>query len=107
MFWAQGYEAASLRQLLDAMGIGRKSPYDTFGTKRDLFLKTLDHYGRTQMRRIREELLAPGSPVGNLQRVLEGFEASHCRERPPCVATSSSWSRPSPPPCGMPRPKAS
>jgi len=37
VFWAQGYEAASLSQLLKCMEIGRKSLYDTFGNKRSLF----------------------------------------------------------------------
>jgi TetR/AcrR family transcriptional repressor of nem operon len=89
VFWAHGYEAASLSQLLDAMGIGRKSLYDTFGTKRDLFLKALDHYGRTQVRQIRNELRAPGSPLGNLRRVLENFEASHCQHRPGCMLATN------------------
>ena len=33
LFWRKGYEAASMRELLDAMSIGRGSFYDTFGDK--------------------------------------------------------------------------
>jgi TetR/AcrR family transcriptional repressor of nem operon len=47
VFWARGYEAASLSKLLELMGIGKKSLYDTFGNKRSLFLKALDHYTLT------------------------------------------------------------
>lgn len=44
LFWAKGYEATSLDDLLGAMKIGRQSLYDTFGDKRALFLASLAHY---------------------------------------------------------------
>ena len=44
LFWAQGYEATSLNDLLDHMEIGRQSLYDTFGDKHALFLAALDRY---------------------------------------------------------------
>ncbi|HJQ29926.1 MAG TPA: TetR/AcrR family transcriptional regulator [Rubrobacter sp.] len=44
LFWRKGYEAASMRELLDAMGIGRGSFYDTFGDKHSLFLAALDRF---------------------------------------------------------------
>jgi TetR/AcrR family transcriptional repressor of nem operon len=44
VFWHKGYEAASIEDLLNAMDINRGSLYDTFGSKRDLFLKAMDHY---------------------------------------------------------------
>ena len=46
-FWSQGYEATSTQDLLDRMGINRGSLYDTFGSKRALFLKALKHYQAT------------------------------------------------------------
>ncbi len=44
LFWRQGYEATSVQELVDALGIGRGSLYDTFGDKHTLFLASLDHY---------------------------------------------------------------
>ncbi len=73
VFWAHGYEASSLSALLKHMGIGKKSLYDTFGNKRSLFLKALDHYAQTTLRDIRERLLATGSPRDNLRQVLRSF----------------------------------
>ncbi|MCP1493057.1 TetR/AcrR family transcriptional repressor of nem operon [Peribacillus frigoritolerans] len=44
LFWAQGYEKTSMQDLVDHMGIHRRSIYDTFGDKRSLFLASLTHY---------------------------------------------------------------
>lgn len=44
VFWNKGYEGASLRDLTGAMGITGPSMYASFGDKRGLFLKTIDHY---------------------------------------------------------------
>lgn len=44
LFWRRGYEATSLRELVEHMEIPRQSLYDTFGDKRSLFLKVLARY---------------------------------------------------------------
>ncbi|ROO58566.1 TetR family transcriptional regulator [Micromonospora sp. Llam0] len=44
VFWAQGYEGASLDDLTGAMGITRTSMYRAFGNKEDLFRKALERY---------------------------------------------------------------
>jgi TetR/AcrR family transcriptional repressor of nem operon len=44
LFWRMGFEATSMRDLLDAMCIGRGSFYDTFGDKHTLFLAALDRF---------------------------------------------------------------
>lgn len=41
LFWAQGYLATSVNQLLKAMGIARSSLYAAFGDKRSLFVEVL------------------------------------------------------------------
>ncbi len=78
LFWAQGYEATGLAQLVEHMGIGRQSLYDTFGDKRSLFLEALSHYFQTGSALVREQLRAPGSPLGNLRKVLERLEQRTC-----------------------------
>jgi len=45
VFWSKGYKGTSLRDLLDAMGIGKGSFYAAFGSKRELFLNALKRYG--------------------------------------------------------------
>jgi len=44
VFWAKGYEGASLSDLTQAMRINRPSLYAAFGNKEQLFGKVLDRY---------------------------------------------------------------
>lgn len=44
VFWAEGYEGASLAALTEAMGINRRSIYAAFGNKEELFRKAVDRY---------------------------------------------------------------
>ena len=48
-FWSRGYEATSMQDLVDCMGINRGSLYNTFGGKHELFLEALDHYGQNSL----------------------------------------------------------
>jgi TetR/AcrR family transcriptional repressor of nem operon len=43
-FWAKGFEATSMRDLIDCMGITGASLYNAFGDKRALYRKALAHY---------------------------------------------------------------
>jgi TetR/AcrR family transcriptional repressor of nem operon len=44
VFWSKGYTATSMRDLTEAMGLSKSSLYDTFGSKHDLFLESIDFY---------------------------------------------------------------
>jgi len=44
VFWTKGYEATSIQDLVDAMGINRFSIYDTFGDKREIFCAACQRY---------------------------------------------------------------
>tara|TARA_R110002074_G_scaffold333923_1_gene504156 strand:+ start:528 stop:1115 length:588 start_codon:yes stop_codon:yes gene_type:complete len=46
-FWRRGYSATSIPALEARMGISRQSLYDTFKSKRGLFLRVLKHYHET------------------------------------------------------------
>jgi AcrR family transcriptional regulator len=43
-FWRRGYEATSMRDLIEKTGITGASLYNAFGDKRALFVKTLERY---------------------------------------------------------------
>ena len=59
VFWARGYEATSLDDLCDSTGLNRSSLYATFGDKRALFLRTIDRYGDSAVRRVTAALSRP------------------------------------------------
>jgi TetR/AcrR family transcriptional repressor of nem operon len=60
-FWAGGYEATSVRDLAQSMGITGASLYNAFGDKRALYQRALDHYveRRSQNRLERLETQLP------------------------------------------------
>ncbi|WP_373085816.1 TetR/AcrR family transcriptional regulator [Sneathiella sp.] len=67
-FWAKGYEATSVQDLVDCMGINRGSLYDTFGDKHKLFLEALDQYGTGSQ--LRTDVLRQ---VGDPREILTKF----------------------------------
>lgn len=44
LFWKKGYQATTMNDLVDTLGINRSSIYDSFGNKHALFLKCLHDY---------------------------------------------------------------
>ncbi len=71
VFWAKGYEGASIAELVAAMGIGRQSLYDTFGDKRALYLRALRHYGERAIAPTLETLAGPGEPIDRIRAVFD------------------------------------
>jgi AcrR family transcriptional regulator len=47
LFWIKGYEATSIADLTQAMGIGSPSLYAAFGSKEALYAEALQHYADT------------------------------------------------------------
>ncbi len=44
VFWHKGFEGTSVQDLVDQTGLNRASMYASFGDKKALFLRVLDHY---------------------------------------------------------------
>lgn len=55
-FWAVGYEATSLQDLLKSMSLSKSSLYQTFGNKHELFIRCLEHYQQSMVDELREKL---------------------------------------------------
>ncbi len=91
VFWAHGYEATSVQDLLDAMGINRGSMYDTFGDKHALFVAAIDHYGSTITRGLENSLDAGGSQLGNVRRTLRAIAEQSVKTKcAGCMATHTA-----------------
>ena len=69
-FWSRGYEATSVRDLADAMGIGGASLYNTFGDKRALFTRSLERYANRSMRERIARLEASNRPKEAIEAFL-------------------------------------
>jgi TetR/AcrR family transcriptional repressor of nem operon len=60
VFWSKGYEATSVQDLTEHMGIRKASLYNTFGDKRALFTRALTAYQREALGWYRGLLERPG-----------------------------------------------
>src|SRR5215475_4376335 len=74
IFWQHGYQRVGLTKLLAGMGIARQSLYDTFGSKRQLFIRTIEHYRSTRLAAALALLERDGSAVQNVKDVVHFFE---------------------------------
>jgi TetR/AcrR family transcriptional repressor of nem operon len=70
-FWKRGYEATSVQDLVDSMGINRGSIYATFGDKHQLFLEALDRYEEVFHTKMLEALHGSKSPRKGIERVFD------------------------------------
>ncbi len=76
VFWAKGFDGATIDDLVAGMGVGRPSLYAIFGDKEALFLRCLKHYGETVGALAIGALSAPpdirGAISGFLRQGVEG-----------------------------------
>lgn len=66
VFWQKGYEATSMQDLVDAMGLNRSSIYNSFGGKMDLYRESIRTYQKESNAYLREALVA-GDPMEALE----------------------------------------
>ena len=62
VFWRKGYAATTPQDLVDALGIGKGSLYNTFGSKHELFERALRRYRDSQAVAL-IEMLEESGPV--------------------------------------------
>lgn len=92
VFWEQGYEAASMTDLVDATGLNKSSIYNTFGSKDELFAAALDRYLTRRVAMV-SEVVAEGS--AGLDDIVGFFELMRAEIDGPtghlgCLAINSS-----------------
>jgi TetR/AcrR family transcriptional repressor of nem operon len=75
LFWRRGYEATSMADLVEHLGIGRASIYATFGSKHELYLSALDRYAETRDPLLLAELSQPGPTLPAVRAVVRRFAA--------------------------------
>ncbi|MEU1024688.1 TetR family transcriptional regulator, partial [Streptomyces sp. NPDC005904] len=93
LFWRRGYEATSMADLVEALGIGRASIYATFGNKHALYLKALERYAEIQNPRLLATLSRPGPALPAVREVVRRFggeAASEEDRRSGCFVTNTA-----------------
>ncbi|MDT8383253.1 MAG: TetR/AcrR family transcriptional regulator [Gammaproteobacteria bacterium] len=75
VFWSQGYEAASLQDLLQSMGLSKSSFYQAFQSKHALFERCLERYRDQVTGQLTEGLRGAGSGLAFIEGVLRSIVA--------------------------------
>ncbi|MEU7586656.1 helix-turn-helix domain-containing protein [Micromonospora sp. NPDC049230] len=73
LFWERGYEATSMADLVERLGVARASIYATFGNKHDLYLKALDRYGDLVDPILLRDLSQPGPALPAVRALVERY----------------------------------
>lgn len=71
LFWKQGYEKTSMSDLVEHMGIHRKSLYDTFGDKHSLYLKAIDYYSVNTSERLKAVTLKAETASESIKSIFD------------------------------------
>ena len=82
-FWAHGYEATSMSDLVAATGINRGSIYAAYTNKRTLFMRALRHYDRTRRADHLERIARRHAPKDAIIAAFEGAAAYPPRDGAP------------------------
>jgi TetR/AcrR family transcriptional repressor of nem operon len=69
LFWRQGYEATSVRELNEHLNIRSSSLYNTFGGKRELYLAALAAYRRVEIQQTEARLAEASTARETLARL--------------------------------------
>lgn len=75
LFWERGYEATSMADLVERLGIARASIYATFGGKHSLFIQALDRYAQARDPGLVEMLSQPGPVLPAVRALVEAYAA--------------------------------
>jgi TetR/AcrR family transcriptional repressor of nem operon len=73
VFWTQGFDATSLRDLLQAMDLSKSSFYQTFSSKGELYLRCLDRYRNRIADRMMHDLQQANSGRAFIESVFRGL----------------------------------
>jgi TetR/AcrR family transcriptional repressor of nem operon len=71
IFWYKGYNATSMQDLVDGLGISRSSLYDTYTDKHTLFIKALESYQCNGAQGIQEIIDKTVSARETVKKLLE------------------------------------
>ena len=91
VFWQKGYDAASVSDLTEAMGINPPSLYAAFGNKEELFVRVLQRYGEGAAGYVANALSAPTAREVAERRLYGAVDAMcDCSKPLGCLAVQAA-----------------
>jgi TetR/AcrR family transcriptional repressor of nem operon len=90
LFWRKGYEATSMQDLVDHLGLGRGSIYATFGSKHELFLLALDRYAERFDGRTLDLLSRSGPALPAVREFVRVFLSEALTDSRGCLVTNTA-----------------
>lgn len=99
VFWAKGYEATSISDLVEAMQINKGSLYNAFGSKKLLFTRALLKYDRENRQGSLEKLEAMDSPLLAIKTLFDSLieESRSDRQHKGCLLVNTALDLPNQP----------
>lgn len=76
LFRRQGYSATSTAELVDALGMNRKSMYAEFGSKQELFEAALERYSEINLSRVLGPIEAPDANADSIREAFLGYASA-------------------------------
>ena len=76
LFRRQGYSATSTAELVEELGINRKSMYAEFGSKQELFEAALERYSAVNLSRVLAPIEAPDADAESIKKAFIGYASA-------------------------------
>ena len=91
LFWSKGYEATSMADLVEHLGVSRASLYSTFGDKHELYVRAYDRYLEEGVDFV-GELSQPGPVMPAVRALLTRYaeESAADTERRGCFVVNTA-----------------
>lgn len=77
LFHKKGYASTSIQDLVEVMGIGRGSLYETFGSKEELFTRALNRYADRSYEMMLACINDAPDPVSGIRALIEKMADMH------------------------------
>ncbi len=73
LFRRQGYSATSTAELVDELGVNRKSMYAEFGSKQELFEAALERYNQEHLSNVLAPIEAPDADLDTIRQAFASY----------------------------------
>ena len=90
LFWQNGYEKTSMKDLVDYMNIHRRSIYDTFGDKQTLYFRALQLFEEITEKRIEQQVKSVQSVKLAIRKLFEMTVLSNDGTPPGCLIVNTA-----------------